>query len=84
MLFNLHRRQAVFPFESSHLNAMARRWGIRPNDLTEAILQTGSLRRSVIRNYLAKKGLVFTLNGLFYHTRKRFGKIISKMRDDEY
>jgi hypothetical protein len=83
MLFNLHRRQAVFPFDGSHLNAMARRWGIQPNDLTDAIMQTGSLKRRVIRNYLAKKGLVFTLNGLFYHTRKRLGKFIAKFRDDE-
>jgi hypothetical protein len=83
MLFNLHRRQAVFPFEGSHLNAMARKWGIQPNDLTDAILQTGSLRRSVIRNYLAKKGLVFTLNGWLYHARKKVGSLVAKFRDDE-
>jgi hypothetical protein len=83
ILFDLRSNEAVFPFENDRVMRMARRWGVKRDQIEEAIIQTGSLKRAVIRDYLAKKGVVFSFSGFFFLTRKRWKVMISKLNEEE-
>ena len=46
-------------------------------------VQTGSLKRSVIRGYLAKKGIVFSFSGFFFLMKKRWKLFLDRINDEE-
>jgi hypothetical protein len=74
MLFNLHKNQVIYPCENKQLNFWAKKWGVRNDQLNEAIIQTGSIKRKVIKEYLEKRGIKFSVSGSL---RKVKNKILS-------
>jgi hypothetical protein len=83
MLFDLHQKEFIYPCESKDMKFWSRKWGISPNQLNEAILQTGSIKRKVLRKYLEKKGVLFSFAGLFRNTKKTMGRVGHLFEDEE-
>lgn len=75
MLFNLHESQLIFPSESKQVNFWAKKWGINAHQLNEAILNTGTIKRKVLKNYLAKKGIIFSFFGSFQKMKSIFRRL---------
>lgn len=54
------------------------KWGISSKQLSEAIIETGSIDADRIREFLVKKGVLISVFGLFYYSGggfKRFLKV---------
>ena len=83
MLFDLNKEDLIYPYESSQVNFWARKWGIAPSQLQDAIIQTGSLRRKVLREYLEKKGIVFSFSGFALKMKQRINRIADKFNEEE-
>jgi hypothetical protein len=61
----------VHPEDSNNMLYWSKKWGVSPSELKEAILYTGSLRTSQIRNYLHR-------DSWLYHPFKAIARLSSK------
>jgi hypothetical protein len=82
-LFDLHHREFIYPCEKKQVSFWTRKWGISPGQLNEAILQTGSIKRKVIRKYLEQKGVLFSFAGLFRRTKRTAEQVANLFEDEE-
>jgi len=83
MLFNLHENQVIYPCEHKQVNYWAKKWGVKAQQLNDAILETGSIKRKVIKNYLEKKGIIFSVSGSLLTLRKRMKQLIDSFNEEE-
>lgn len=83
MLFNLHKNQIIYPCENKQLNFWAKKWGVKADQLNEAIIQTGSINRTVIKNYLERKGVIFSLSGAVRSLRDKIRLLADKFVEDD-
>jgi hypothetical protein len=73
----------IYPYESQQMNFWAKKWGIQTSELHEAIIQTGSINRKVIREYLENKGIVFSLSGFMLKLRNRLALFADKFNEEK-
>ncbi|MGZ3919025.1 MAG: DUF3606 domain-containing protein [Bacteroidia bacterium] len=78
MLFNLHENQVIFPCEHKQVNYWAKKWGVKAQQLNDAILETGSIKRKVIKDYLEKKGIIFSVSGTIRKLKNRVKEFLDK------
>jgi len=65
----------ILPYDRLQVDYWTRKWGISQKQLHDAILDTGSIKTSVIRSYLEKKGQVFTLRGFMKGVKIRIAAL---------
>jgi hypothetical protein len=82
--FNLNNEHLVHPFEPKAVDYWTRKWGIKAQQLHEAILETGSIRPKVLRDHLAGKGLIFTWPGALRKLRKQIRILAAKFNGSYY
>jgi hypothetical protein len=63
------KEQIIYPGETAKVNYWLKRWGITMDELNEAILETGSLKRKELKNYLKRKKIPLSLSGIFRFIR---------------
>jgi len=83
MLFNFNKTRLIYPYESRVLNSWAKKWGIETHHINEAIIATGSIRASTIKEHLAKKGLIFSFKQFNGNVKNRLKILAAKFRGDE-
>ncbi|MBA3665358.1 MAG: DUF3606 domain-containing protein [Bacteroidetes bacterium] len=83
MLFNLHDNQVIYPCERKQINFWAKKWGIRAQELNEAILETGSIKRKVLKSYLEKKGILFSVSGSLRKLKSQIQMMADKLIEEE-
>ncbi|MCW3086201.1 MAG: hypothetical protein JWP12_3567 [Bacteroidetes bacterium] len=64
-LYNLSKTTEIYPWEQDQVNYLTKKWKISSHDLNEAILETGSINREVIKKYLVQKGAILSLRKLW-------------------
>ena len=77
------KNKKIYPYRNDQVTFWAKKWGIKNVEINEAIISTGSLRTSVIKNYLVKKGSVVSLSGIVYNLKLRFKNFVAKWNEDE-
>jgi hypothetical protein len=83
MLFNLHENQVIFPSESKQVQLWAKKWGVNAQQLNEAILYTGTIKRKALKTYLEKKGIIFSFSGTIKKMRVAVRRIAMKFTEEE-
>jgi hypothetical protein len=83
MLFNLHENQVIFPSETKQVNFWTKKWGVNSQQLNEAILYTGTIKRQALKSYLEKKGIIFSVSGTILKMRTGFKMIVRKFTEEE-
>ena len=63
--YNLNKTTVIYPWEQDQVNHLTKKWRISALDLNQAILETGSINRRVIKNYLVQKGVILSLRRLW-------------------
>ena len=53
--------EILYPADRDRIQNWIRKWKISDEQLTEAILETGSIHSRVLEEYLVKKGAIFSL-----------------------
>lgn len=71
-LYNFNKTTVIYPWEKEQVNLLVRRWGISAGELNEAILETGSINRRVIRKYLEQKGVILSLRKLLKYIKVHY------------
>ena len=70
-LFNFyHKDILIYPGEKDQVNFWTKKWGITVNQLNEAILQTGSIDKREIKNYLVSEGILFSFSKFVRYIRR--------------
>ncbi len=59
--YNLNKATMIYPWEQDQVSHFTKKWKISVLDLNEAILETGSINRQVIKEYLVQKGVIRSL-----------------------
>lgn len=83
MLFNLHKNQIIYPCENKQVNFWAKKWGVKADQLNEAIIQTGSIKRKVIKSYLEKKGFIFSISGSIRKIKNKIRQMANKFVEED-
>lgn len=83
MLFNLHKNQIIYPCENKQVNFWAKKWGVKADQLNEAIVQTGSIKRKVIKSYLEKKGFIFSISGSIHKIKNKIRQMANKFVEED-
>lgn len=83
MIFNLNNDQLIYPGERTQVNFWTKKWGINTSHLNQAILETGSIRSSVIRKYLEDKGILFSFSTTFIHLKKGIKALADNFKAEE-
>jgi len=78
LTFKLNKETLVYPYKPKVVNYWTKKWGIKTQQLNEAILETGSIRSRVLRAHLAKKGIIFTMSGAVRSVKKWFITLSNK------
>lgn len=71
-LYNFNKTAVIYPWEQDQVNSLVRKWRISANQLNEAILETGSINRRVIRQYLEQKGVILSFGKLMKYIRVNY------------
>lgn len=71
-LYNLNKATVIYPWEKEEVNSLVRKWKISISQLNEAIVETGSINRRVIRRYLEQKGLILSLRRMIKYLKLRY------------
>lgn len=83
MLFNLQENQMIFPSESKDVQLWAKKWGVNAQQLNEAILYTGTIKRKALKAYLEKNGIIFSVSGTLRKIKKGVQQIAKKFTEEE-
>jgi hypothetical protein len=59
----------IEPYEPAQMSYWTKKWGVSYSQLQEAILETGSLQQSEIKNYLKSKPMLHSLDGIINYMR---------------
>jgi hypothetical protein len=55
------KEEILYPGDREQVFLWTKKWGISDEQLTEAIIETGSVHTRVIREYLVRKGSLFSI-----------------------
>lgn len=83
MLFKMNKKTKIYPYDIDHVIFWTKKWGIKNNQLNEAIIATGSLEASVIKNYLIKNGVIVSVSGLLSNFKSGYNKLVAKWVDED-
>lgn len=82
--FNLNKEHLVYPYEPKAVRYWTKKWGIKAQQLHEAILETGSIRPKVLRAHLANKGVILTWPGMIRKIKNNFYVLSKKFNGSYY
>jgi len=71
-LYNFNKTTVIYPWEKDEVNSLVRKWNISVPELNDAILETGSINRRVIRRYLEQKGVILSFRKLMKYVKLRY------------
>ena len=80
----MNKQKKIYPYKREEVNYWVKKWGIKPGDLNEAIISTGSLRAGVLKDYLIKKGSIASVSGFVYNLQCRYKNFVAKWNNDEF
>jgi hypothetical protein len=55
------KEEILYPGDREQVFLWTKKWGITDEQLTEAIIETGSVHTKVLKRHLVKKGLIFSI-----------------------
>jgi hypothetical protein len=82
--YKIENKNLEYPFEPRAINYWAKKWGINVQQVHDAILETGSIRPKVLREHLAKKGIIFSLSGYLRKLRSSLTLLMAKYNGSYY
>ncbi|MBA3682871.1 MAG: DUF3606 domain-containing protein [Bacteroidetes bacterium] len=56
------KRLVIHPEDKNDLAYWTKKWGVNVKQINEAIIETGSINREIVKNTLIKKGQIWTLS----------------------
>lgn len=83
MNFNLNEDQLIYPGEINQVNFWTKKWGVNTYHINQAILETGSIKSSVLRKYLEDKGIMFSFSGTLLRLKKEIQTATEKLRAED-
>ncbi|MES2590580.1 MAG: hypothetical protein V4608_01760 [Bacteroidota bacterium] len=74
MLFNTVNKGMIYSGEHDFIRLWSEKWGVSQKQINDAILDTGTINAVEIKNYLKKRGILFSVFGLI----KYFGTVMHR------
>lgn len=72
ILFNPYKNEVIYSEEGDYILFWTKKWGVTVQQLNDAIIETGSINVLDLKNYLTKKGFLFSILGLTYYLKNRY------------